>query len=144
MDENTEIYFLDDDDVRNRARDNDHRAPGRPGRVQVGGMVRPRAPRVVVARPASVAQRTQVAQAQVYEPAPARTGLFGNASTGQLIELATMVLAAVMPLPAAPVAQGVATTDMNNQLAYTSALALHAKRDEQLRTIGSLVGTLVG
>ena len=33
MDENTEIYFLDDDDVRNRSANSDHRAPGRPGRV---------------------------------------------------------------------------------------------------------------
>ena len=31
MDENTEIYFLDDDDVRNRSQNSDHRGPGRPG-----------------------------------------------------------------------------------------------------------------
>ena len=48
-----------------------------------------------------------------------------------------------MPLPAAPVVQGNPSTDMTNQLAYTSALALHAKRDEQLRTIGTLVAALV-
>ena len=62
----------------------------------------------------------------------------------ELVELATMVVAAVMPLPAAPVVQGNPSTDMTNQLAYTSALALHAKRDEQLRTVGALVGKLVG
>jgi hypothetical protein len=76
--------------------------------------------------------------------APVKDGLFANVSTGQLVELATMVLAAIMPLPGAPIAQGVPVTDINNQLAYTSALALHAKRDEQLRTIGALVGKLVG
>lgn len=141
MDENTEIYFLDDDDdVRNRSRDNDHRAHGRPaGRVHGSPSVRPRTRRVVVARPAAVAQ-----PAAVVQTAPVKDGLFANVTTGQLVELATMVIAAVMPLPAAPVALGVATTDMNNQLAYTSALALHAKRDEQLRTIGALVGKLVG
>ncbi|MCA9675599.1 MAG: hypothetical protein KC464_11230 [Myxococcales bacterium] len=135
MDENTEIYFLDDDDVRNRSANSDHRAPGRPGRVH--GAVpasRSRSPRVVVARPASVVQPAQT---------PA-SGVFANVTTGQLIELATMIIAAVMPLPAAPVAVGVATTDINNQLAYTNALALHAKRDEQLRTVGALVGKLVG
>ena len=143
MDENTEIYFLDDDDdVRNRSQNNDHRAPGRPGRVHGSPTLRPRSRRVVVARPAAVAERAQVVQ--TVAPAPARDGLFANVTTGQLVELATMVIAAVMPLPAAPVAVGVGTTDINNQLAYTSALALHAKRDEQLRTIGALVGKLVG
>ncbi len=139
MDENTEIYFLDDDDVRNRSQNSDHRSPGRPGAGRVHGapVMRSRSPRVLVARPAAVAQPVQAV-------APAKEGLFANVSTGQLVELATMVIAAVMPLPAAPVAVGVGTTDINNQLAYTSALALHAKRDEQLRTIGALVGNLVG
>src|SRR6187551_3670863 len=121
MDENTEIYFLDDDDVRNRSRDSDHRSPGRSSRVLGAPVMRTRGPRVVVARPATVVQPAQ---------APAKDGLFANVTTGQLVELATMVIAAVMPLPAAPVALGVAATDTNNQLAYTSALALHAKRDE--------------
>ena len=90
----------------------------------------------MVARPARVVQ-TEPAQ-------PASNRPFANVTTGQLVELATMVVAAVMPLPAAPVVQGNPSTDMTNQLAYTSALALHAKRDEQLRTVGALVGKLVG
>ncbi len=141
MDEYTEVYFLDDDDVRNAPRrpSTDHRSPSRPGRVFVGSAppVRPRP--AVVARPAA---RVVEAQPQTY--APARSGVFSNVTTGQLVELASMVIAAIMPLPAAPVVQGEPKTDMTNQLAYTSALALHAKRDEQLRTVGALVGKLVG
>ncbi len=139
MDEYTEIYFLDDDDVRNAPRSSsaDHRAPSRPGgRVIVAPTSRARSRTAVVARPARVVQP---------EAAPsAGSRMFGNVTTGQLVVLATMVIASIMPLPAAPVAQGHATTDMTNQLAYTSALALHAKRDEQLRTVGALVGKLVG
>ena len=141
MDEYTEIYFLEDDDVRNAPRrtSTDHRGPSRPGRVLVGTAPRPRAP-----RPAVVARPARVVEAQSETLVPAKSGPFANVTTGQLVELATMIIAAIMPLPAAPVVQGEAKTDMTNQLAYTSALALHAKRDEQLRTVGALVGKLVG
>lgn len=139
MDEYTEIYFLDDD-VRNAPRrpSTDHRGPGRPGRVFVGSAppVRP--------RPAVVARPARMVEAQPQTLVTAKSGPFANVTTGQLVELATMVIAAIMPLPAAPVVQGEPKTDMTNQLAYTSALALHAKRDEQLRTVGALVGKLVG
>lgn len=140
MDEYSEIYFLDDDDVRNAPRrpSTDHRGPGRPGRVLIGPAPRPRPRPALVARPARVVEAPSDTQA------PARSGPFANVTTGQLVELATMVIAAIMPLPAAPVVQGEPKTDMTNQLAYTSALALHAKRDEQLRTVGALVGKLVG
>jgi hypothetical protein len=132
MDEYTEVYFVDDE--RNARGDRDHRSqqPQQTRMVPVGQR-RPRGP-VVIARPAPVVQTVQP------EPKGSLLGL----SAGQLVELASMVLAAIMPLPAAPIVVGVATTDMTNQLAYTSALALHAKRDEQLRTIGTLVGKLVG
>ena len=42
-------------------------------------------------------------------------------------------------VPAAPVALGKADDDVSNLITYQSALAVHAKRDEQLRTIGALV-----
>jgi len=71
------------------------------------------------------------------QPAPfaSRFGM----STGELIDTAIQILAAITPLPAAPVAQGDATTDVDNLVTYQGALATHAKRDEQLRTLGNLL-----
>ena len=60
-------------------------------------------------------------------------------STGELIDTAIQILAAITPLPAAPVAQGDASTDVDNLVTYQGALATHAKRDEQLRTLGNLL-----
>ena len=60
-------------------------------------------------------------------------------STGELIDTAIQLLAAVQPLPVAPTGQGDATTDVENLVVYQNALATHAKRDEQLRTLGSLL-----
>ena len=139
MDEYSEIYFIDEDDVRNAPRD--HRKDPRktigvvrrqPG--YSGGLVR-RRPRPVYAQPATVVEAVPV-------DAPEKK-LFANLTSGQLVELATQILAAIMPLPGSPTAQGHVETDVSNLITYQSALALHAKRDEQLRTIGSLVGKLV-
>lgn len=71
------------------------------------------------------------------QPAPfaSRFGM----STGELIDTAIQILAAITPLPAAPVAQGDASTDVDNLVTYQGALATHAKRDEQLRTLGNLL-----
>lgn len=77
-------------------------------------------PQVVYAQPASLASR------------------FGM-STGELIDTAIQIFAAIQPLPAAPTAQGDAGIDVENLVTYQGALATHAKRDEQLRTLGSLL-----
>ncbi|MBA3458559.1 MAG: hypothetical protein H0T46_01250 [Deltaproteobacteria bacterium] len=68
---------------------------------------------------------------------------FGGMALGQIIEIASQVLAALQPLPTAPVATKEAATDVGNLVLYQSALATHAKRDEQLRTLGSLISKLV-
>ena len=60
-------------------------------------------------------------------------------TTGELIDSGVQLIAAILPLPGAPVAQGEAVTDIENSLLYQSALANHAKRDEQLRTLGTLL-----
>ena len=60
-------------------------------------------------------------------------------STGELIDTGIQILAAIQPLPAAPVAQGEAGVDVENLVTYQTALATHAKRDEQLRTLGNLL-----
>ncbi len=73
-----------------------------------------------------------------YLPAPSFASRFGM-STGEMIDTGVQVLAAILPLPAAPSAQGETVTDIENLMTYQGALAVHAKRDEQLRTLGNLL-----
>jgi len=78
----------------------------------------------------------------IQESEPAKKG-FAGLSTGELIEVAAQILAAIQPLPGAPVAQGEVETDVENLVIYQTALATHAKRDEQLRTLGGLLGKIL-
>jgi hypothetical protein len=73
-----------------------------------------------------------------------RRDLIAGISTGALIDMVAQAYAALQSLPSAPVATGDAATDIGNSLLYQTALAQHAKRDEQVRTIGSLVSKLIG
>ena len=73
-----------------------------------------------------------------YAPAQSFASRFGM-TTGELIDTGIQLLAAIQPLPAAPTAQGEAGTDVENLMTYQGALAQHAKRDEQLRTLGNLL-----
>ena len=140
MDEYNEIYFIDEDDLRNAPRDRgrEHRRVGIVRRSPAAGArpMRPR-PRAVIAQPATVVDAVPI------ETASPEKKLFANLNPGELVEIVAQILAAIMPLPGAPTAQGHAQTDVSNLITYQSALAIHAKRDEQLRTIGSLVGKLV-
>jgi hypothetical protein len=72
-----------------------------------------------------------------------RGGLLGNLDRGELIEIAGMLLGALMPLPAAPAPTENAITNQTNQVLYQQALAAHAKLDERIRTLGSIVGKLI-
>ncbi|HTR50270.1 MAG TPA: hypothetical protein VMJ10_06150 [Kofleriaceae bacterium] len=65
-------------------------------------------------------------------------------SAGKIVDMAAQVFAALMSLPDAPVATSDAVTDVSNLITYQSSLASYAKRDEQIRTLGSLVAKLVG
>jgi hypothetical protein len=69
--------------------------------------------------------------------------LFGGMPVGQILDLVATAFAALAPLPQAPTATRDAGTDVGNLIMYQGALAEHAKRDERIRTIGSLVGKLV-
>jgi hypothetical protein len=81
---------------------------------------------------------------QVYPGQPTALGsLFGGMPVGQILDLVATAFAALAPLPQAPNATRDTTTDLGNLMLYQSALADHAKRDERIRTIGSLVGKLV-
>src|SRR5271154_3667546 len=65
--------------------------------------------------------------------------VFGRMSTGQVIDMVAQIFAALMPLPAQPVATADATTDVGNLILFQGSLAQYAKRDEQIRTLGNLV-----
>jgi hypothetical protein len=156
MDEFADIYYVD---TRNAT--HDHRTgssgarpawrpttgtPARtvyvpPTQVQAGygapvytpqGFVRP------------MAYPTAYPAGQIYPAQSALAGLFGGMTTGQILDLVAVAFAALQPLPPAPTATKDAATDVGNLIIYQSALAQHAKRDEQVRTIGGLVSRLVG
>lgn len=146
MDEYAEIYWLDE---RNATTITDHRRPG-----GIGGVVQQATgrPNVVTIGPGSPPIRTQPAIVRyphggqtrpIMVAQPERTSLLGGLAIGQIIEMATQLLAALQPLPAAPVSTADVAKDVGNMVLYQTALANHAKRDEQLRTLGSLVGQLV-
>jgi hypothetical protein len=72
------------------------------------------------------------------------SSILGKMTTGQVIDMVAQIFAALMPLPAAPVATADASTDVGNLILYQGSLAQYAKRDEQVRTLGNLVTKLVG
>ncbi len=84
----------------------------------------------------------------IYASAPGTgvgsTPLFGRMTTGQLIDMVAQIFAALMPLPAQPVATADVGTDVGNLMLYQGSLAQYAKRDEQIRTLGNLVTKMVG
>jgi hypothetical protein len=90
----------------------------------------------------------------VYAPAPYPQGMpqpgaivqsmLGRLTLGDVIQLAAQSFAALKSLPEAPDSTGSSETDVGNLTLYQKALAEHAKRDEQLRTLGNLVAKLVG
>ena len=71
-------------------------------------------------------------------PTPSFASRFGM-TTGELIDTAIQIFSAIQPLPGAPTSQGDSGTDVENLVIYQTALASHAKRDEQLRTLGNLL-----
>jgi hypothetical protein len=141
-----DVIYLDEDERNARATVVDSRKGG--GRVVVGGR-RPGGSSVVVPpsrRPTVIHSGGRGGDRQrapvVIQEAPKKTMLAGL-TTGEIVELAAQILAAIQPLPGAPTAAGEVETDVENLVIYQTALATHAKRDEQLRTLGSLLGKLL-
>jgi hypothetical protein len=138
MDDFADVYYVD---TRNAT--NDHRTGGPV--IQGGGTTRPWRPsgtRVIYAPQPAAPMQPQIVVAQ---PAPSPVGaLFGKLTPGQVIELVAALFAALQPLPAAPTPTKDASTDAANMILFQDALAKHAKRDEQVRTIGNLAARLVG
>ncbi len=142
-----DVIYLDDDERNARATSIDRRKTGG-GRVVVGGR-RPGGSSVVVPpsrRPTVIHSgggRTGERRAVVIQEEPQPKKLLGDLTTGEIVEIAAQILAAIQPLPGAPNAQGDVETDVENLVIYQTALATHAKRDEQLRTLGSLLGKIL-
>ena len=161
MEEYADIYYVDEN--RNAAV-RDHRHQSQPSGLP--GFLRPRQPTrtVYVDRPAvrhEVApiapvapmiypqQQFLAAQPQLMYPPgfpqqSTAAALFGKLTTGQIVEMVAQAFAALQTLPGAPVATRDTSTDVANLILFQNALAQHAKRDEQVRTLGSLVAKLVG
>lgn len=90
-------------------------------------------------QPAYYPPTYQPAYQPAYGPPMASFASRFGMTTGELIDTGIQLLAAIQSLPAAPTAQGEAITDVENLMTYQGALAQHAKRDEQLRTLGNLL-----
>jgi hypothetical protein len=139
-----DVMYIDGDE-RNAGRDHRTQSGSRPtmvwGNRPVSGGTRTvvvppgNRPTVITSSaPAAGYVRPQVVYAQ-----PASFASRFGMTTGELIDTAIQILAAIQPLPAAPTAQGDAGIDVENLVTYQGALWQHAKRDEQLRTLGSLL-----
>jgi hypothetical protein len=138
--EESDIYFVD---TRNAT--NDHRTGGGGPVVQGGWRPAPGRPvQTISGPPARVYAPAQPQIIYATPPQTAASSLLGRVTAGQLVDLVAQIFAALMPLPAAPVATADASTDVGNLILYQGALAQYAKRDEQVRTLGNLVTKLVG
>lgn len=127
-----DVIFIDDE--RNavvRRRPTVSRRPGRS---------------VIVPRSRPVRTRTGAEFSEWYDGRPqvvvqqSARPLLGGFAVGEIIEMAAEVFAALQSLPAPPTAQGSLELDVENLVTYQEGLAKHAKRDEQLRTLGRTLG----
>ena len=76
-------------------------------------------------------------------PPPAPRSVLGDISLGTTVQIVALGYAAVTPLPPKPAVTGEARTDATNLVAYQEALAQHAKRAQQISTIGMVAGVLL-
>jgi hypothetical protein len=142
MDDYADIYYVDTRNAESR----DHRTgshgtvPWRPGMPVRTVYVPPGRQPVTYGQPV-------YGQPLVYSPPPQQSmaaSFFGKLTVGQVVDMVAQLFAALQQLPAAPISTEKADTDVGNLILYQTALAQHAKRDEQIRTLGSLVGKVVG
>ena len=137
-----DVIYIDDDE-----RNAGSRMVGMGNRPGFGGRARPRTVvvppgtrRPMVIPSGGSAPTVGYSQPQVFvAQQPASIAARFGMTTGELIDTGIQIFAAIQPLPAAPVAQGEAGIDVENLVTYQTALATHAKRDEQLRTLGTLL-----
>jgi len=143
-----DVIYIGDDERNADSRDHRATATGnRLGRARWGRPVvvpaGTRRPTVIQSTEASGASYTSgYSQPQVIvtQPQPTNFAARFGLTTGELIDSGIQILAALLPLPASPVALGNTAVDIENLVTYQTALATFAKRDEQLRTAGAQWG----
>lgn len=139
MDDYADIYYVDTRNATTDHRTGSQSTPWRPSSPPPSRTVYvPPGRQPIYANPAPV-----IYQAPLPQQSLAGT-FFGKLTSGQVVDMVAQLFAAIQPLPAAPNATRDANTDAGNLILYQSALAQHAKRDEQVRTLGGLVAKLVG
>jgi hypothetical protein len=140
------IYVTEDDERNARPGNRDHRKDQMVPRGPFG-ISRPRRPRHIVIQDRGSREPVVVREVReperVMAPMPLERRLFGNLTTSEAVEAAAELMSAFQSLPVAPVATGKLEVDVENLTLYHAAVALHFKRVEQLRTIGSLLGKLI-
>lgn len=136
MDDELDIYYVDTRNADHRtgrtlARTNWGRAPY----VQPHPAV-PARP-VVYGTPGPVVYNAPAPQSQV-------ASILGRLTTGQVLEMVAMAVAAILPLPPPPIATDEVSVDVSNVITYQEALAKYARSKGQLDTLGHIVARLVG
>ena len=125
MDEEyVEIVGYDDEE-------DDDRRNARSGRARGRGRYRRPARRAVVVRPAQRYSAPPAARSPIVHK-------YGGLKWGLIADAGAKALAAVQPLPGAPRMGSDATKNLQNLADYHEALAQHAKRSQQLTTLGSI------
>lgn len=140
-DDYADIYYVDTRNAPSR----DHRTQG--GQTRPGWNPAPPSRTIYVPpnrQPVAYAQPAPVIYQQPYPQQSIAASFFGKLTTGQVVDMVAQLFAALQPLPGAPVATRDTATDVGNLILFQGALAQHAKRDEQIRTLGGLVGKVVG
>jgi hypothetical protein len=135
MDDYADIYYVDTRNADHRT--NNGSRPVHGNRVPSGWSLSP--------APRGPMQGGYPQPMMVAQPAPSFAAAFlGKLTSGQVIDMVAQLFAVLAPLPAVPAVTKDAATDAGNLILFQSALASYAKRDEQVRTLGGLVGKLVG
>ena len=88
------------------------------------------------ARPLRAAGRTAMIRRAPTRPPIVQK--YGSLKWGLIADAAAKALAAIAPLPGAPTMGEDATKNLQNLADYHEALAEHAKRAQQLTTLGSI------
>lgn len=134
-DELADIYYVD-------TRNADHRTGRSLTRPTWGGrsvyVQHPQAPArpVVYGTPGPVVYGAPAPQSPV-------SAILGRLTTGQVLEMVAMVVAAILPLPPPPSTTDDVGTDVSNVILYQEALAKYSRSKAQLDTLGHVVARLV-
>ena len=123
MNEIIDIDFDDEEDDGEYYHRNARRRP-RPSRGR-------RRSRAIVVRPTARAMPAQTARSPIVHK-------YGALKWGLIADAGAKALAAIQPLPGAPRMGVDPAKNLQNMVDYQEALAGHAKRSQQLTTLGSI------